>query len=92
MDSYDILCKLPIEDPEAAFCGPEALRDAYRTDFYSGYLEYFLTQRESLDFWKFFTNSTKSRCSRALFLAAYPYTCRFTPEQTGRFVCGCILY
>ena len=29
---------------------PEVLRDVYRTEYYSEYLEYFLSQRESLDF------------------------------------------
>lgn len=83
-DSFDFLCQLPAEDPEISFCGPEALRDSYRKDFYSGYLEYFLTQRESFDFWKFISNNSQSRCSRALFTAAHPFTCHFSPDQTGR--------
>ena len=83
-DSFDFLCQLPNEDPEAAFCGPEALRDVYQTEFYSEYLEYFLSQRESLDFWNFLSNSSQSRCSRALSSAAHPFTCHFTPNQTGR--------
>lgn len=82
------MCSLPNEDPEMAFCGPEALRDSYRTELYSEYLEYFLTQHESLDYWNFLSNSSLSRCSRALSsAAANPFTCHFTANQISRYTC-----
>ena len=84
--SYDFMCELPNENPEDAFCGPDALRDAYRQHFYSGYLSFFETQRESLDLWNFLSNSSQSRCSRALFSAAHPFTCHFTTDQIGRYI------
>ena len=84
--SFDFKCQLPNEEPEAAFCGPEALRDVYRIEFYSKYLEYFLSQRESLDFWNLLSNNSQSRCSRAQSSVAHPFTCHFTSDQIGKYV------
>lgn len=82
--SYDFKCELPIENPEDTFCGPDAQRNSYREQFYSTYLNFFETQRESLDLWNYYTNSNNSRCSRALFSAVHPFTCHFTTDQIGK--------
>lgn len=82
--THDFSCTVPNTDPEQSFCGPDALRETYRTDFYNGYLDFYLHQRTALDFWAVYANSDTSRCGRALYNASHPFTCRFTSAQTGR--------
>lgn len=82
--THDFSCTVPNTDPEQSFCGPDALRETYRTDFYNGYLDFYLHQRTALDFWAVYANSGTSRCARALYNASHPFTCRFTSAQTGR--------
>ena len=81
---YDFICELPNTDPEESYCGPEALRNESQTSFYSAYLNFYETHKTSLDFWQFLTNSSMTRCSRAIFGAAHPFICHFTADQLGR--------
>lgn len=83
--AFDFVCKLPNENPEDSYCGPEALRNASRFNTYKAYLSAFVNQQSSLDYWNFLSNSSSSRCSRAILGAAQPFTCHFTADVIGRY-------